>query len=740
MHREASAPVTIKVMPGASTAARVSRGGDLAKRFFDWSLLGMLASGYFAVLGSGQLDLPTAVVMFAALAARAMILAGSVEITIPSKLVSALAILYIVYFPVDYFLLSGEFLPALTHMIFFVAVMKLLTSTTTRDHMYLVVIATLELLAAAILSTDPTFFLFLATFLLSGIGAFAAGEILKASARGRTVVRKVEGEEKVLLGQRQTQAGTVGFSRRLFFLSTTLFVAILVLTGAMFFVLPRTARAALQRFVPERYHLPGFSNEVTLGEIGEIKQSSAPVMHVHSETDQLAGLHWRGSALESFDGKRWFNPSSQDTRIRVENGEVTLDPIPADRPGRSIQYEVELDEIAPDTLLFAGTPQTISIETGGLWLTDVGALRAPRLRVNGLRYAAYSFLEDPFDNRPRRVEPLSSSERAVLLALPPIDRRIYQLAGEWTQGQITPETKARAMEQHLRNDFGYTLQLLPESVADPLANFLFERREGHCEYFASALAVMLRTEGIPARVATGFLGGVYNPMTGYQVIRAADAHSWVEAWIDGRGWVTLDPTPPDPNAAVDGGFSRIAMFLDAANQYWRDWVVGYDFEHQVVLASRMQEASRHLNFSLPEDWFGEWPMLRGLGGWTGGLAVLVMLGAVGFVAGWYGPSVWRELRSQIRLYRAKSGHGNASDATQIYQRMLVLLERRGYTKPSWLTADEFARVLPPGDLHLLVGDMTAAYNEVRFGGRQDVAPRMARLLSRIEDVGKRAHA
>ena len=87
---------------------------------------------------------------------------------------------------------------------------------------------------------------------------------------------------------------------------------------------------------------------------------------------------------------------------------------------------------------------------------------------------------------------------------------------------------------------------LSEPVSDPLAYFLFVRRKGHCEYFASSMAVMLRTLGIPSRVATGFLSGVYNPMTGWQVIRASDAHSWVEAWIPGQGWTTFDPTPSDP--------------------------------------------------------------------------------------------------------------------------------------------------------------------------------------------------
>ena len=98
--------------------------------------------------------------------------------------------------------------------------------------------------------------------------------------------------------------------------------------------------------------------------------------------------------------------------------------------------------------------------------------------------------------------------------------------------------KARVIESRLRREYGYTLELLDERQADPLAHFLFERKKGHCEYFASALAVMLRTQGIPSRVATGFLSGTFNPISGWQVIRASDAHSWVEAWIPERGWIT----------------------------------------------------------------------------------------------------------------------------------------------------------------------------------------------------------
>ena len=129
-----------------------------------------------------------------------------------------------------------------------------------------------------------------------------------------------------------------------------LFSGIAVMTGGLFFVLPRTARAAFQRFVPQRYHLPGFASQIALGQIGELKQNSTPVMHIRAYDQRPLGpLRWRGSALTTFDGRRWFNPPVREQRLRVDDGRIILPPIPVNRPGRSIGYEVELSEIAPDT-------------------------------------------------------------------------------------------------------------------------------------------------------------------------------------------------------------------------------------------------------------------------------------------------------------------------------------------------------------------------------------------------------
>src|SRR5580658_1733598 len=263
------------------TPAAPSAPPRVVDRFFEFSLLGMLAAGYFAVVGSGYLDWPTAALTLMGLSLRVLTVAGVVEFQFSGRLVLALTVLYIGLYPVDYLYVSGVFLKATVHLVCFLAVLKVLTAKTNRDYAYVTMIAVLELLAAAILSASLSFFGFLALFLLFAIAAFTSGEVRRSSQQQRSVVR----------------GGLRAFPRRLGVLAVFLFTGILAMTAALFFVLPRTARAALERFVPARYHLPGFANEVTLGQLGEIKQSSAPVMHVHKlyVGEGRLDVRWRGA-------------------------------------------------------------------------------------------------------------------------------------------------------------------------------------------------------------------------------------------------------------------------------------------------------------------------------------------------------------------------------------------------------------------------------------------------------------
>jgi hypothetical protein len=182
-------------------------------------------------------------------------------------------------------------------------------------------------------------------------------------------------------------------------------------------------------------------------------------------------------------------------------------------------------------------------------------------------------------------------------------------------------------------------------------------------------------------------------------------------------------------------WTRAGLVLDAADQFWQDWVVGYDFERQLALAARMQDSGRQLRFT----WLGDvgdaasgvGTSLRAARAYAVEILILFGMAALAIL---YGPGLLRKLRAELRVRRAQRGEAQASDATLLYERMLRALERRGLQKPPWLTPAEFARVLPSSELAMLVEDLTGAYNQFRFGGRRDAAPRMVRLLRRIETL------
>ena len=690
------------------------------ERFFQFSLWGLVASGYLAVAGSGYLDAPTIALVGAGLLLRALLTAGFVRFTLSPALVTILTLAYIGFFPIDYLFLSRDFINATVHLVFFLAIIKILTSRTNRDYLFTATIAFLELLAAAILSTNSNFFLFLTLYLLFAMAAFTSSEIRRSMQKPHVVAR----------------SGLRRFHPRLAALTAIITFGILGLTGGLFFMLPRTADAAFRHLVSKRFYLPGFSNQVSLGEIGEIKTTSRPVMHVRFDERRVpANLKWRGAALSEFNGKSWFEPSGEVHYLVPTKGRLILerDPHPG-RFGRRISYRVSLNGVDSDVLFFAGTPEIIDyLRQPELLATDNGTLRLGHAPPEGFFYDVFSFLPEPGAATP--YEPLSRRERQRYLQLPiTLDTRIPELAREVAPDWETDLRRARDIEDHLRRHYGYTLELPSHQVADPLANFLFVRRKGHCEYFASAMTMMLRTIGIPARLVTGFQSGIYNPLTDLYVIRASDAHSWVEAWLPERGWITFDPTPPDPNPGSAALLTKLALYADAVETFWQEWVVSYDLGHQATLADRMQQAGRNVSLRWverlldvavnwkprTEAWLSSWGLWASLGLITG--AVLA----------WSGPRLWHVWRLRLRVRSLRRGQPGVGDATLLYQRMLKLLKRRGYQKPPWFTPQEFAASLPAAELGALVIEFTSAYNALRFGGETEAAPQLSALLQRLE--------
>ncbi len=220
---------------------------------------------------------------------------------------------------------------------------------------------------------------------------------------------------------------------------------------------------------------------------------------------------------------------------------------------------------------------------------------------------------------------------------------------------------ARAVAAYLRRNYAYTLTP-GKPRGDPIRWFLFVSRKGHCEYFATAMVFLLRAAGIPARVVGGYAGGEWNPLGGYFLLRERDAHTWVEVFVSGRGWLPFDPTPEAGGGVRTPSFSRLRLLWDYLQFKWYYWVVEYDFLKQRRIFRGLGNRARALSrSSLPR------PDLRNL---PGILALLL------------GLFLFRGL-----IVRLRKG------PERPVERLLILLERAGYPRlPAETLREYFERV------------------------------------------------
>jgi len=694
------------------------------ERLFQFALLGLVASGYMAIAGSGYVDAPTVALAGIGLIWRAAIISGAQRLQVPERVVTIATIAYMVFAPVDYFFLAKTWIAATVHVVFFVASIKTLTARTSRDYLFVSAVAFIELLAAALFSSSGAFFVCLSLYLLCGVAARASSEVYR-SGEGETLVAPVSRSRGPL---------------RIAVIAGVMTGGILVLTAGLFFILPRTANAALHLLASNRYHLTGFSNDVMLGEVGELKSDSRPVMHVKplsingiaAPTALPLNAKWRGLALERFDGHRWStDPASFRPVLEREAGLIRVaDEWQRRRRGPRALYRVEIQNVDADALFAAGIPEYLNIGPARISKAPSGAIRFGFVPSETLRYEVYSFIgPEVGPPEPRRVR-LTVTEREQNLLLPPLDPRIAELARQMTRGASDDLERARDIETRLRHDYAYSLDLPSTEVRDPVSSFLFVRKKGYCEYFASAMTVMLRDLGIPARLVNGFQSGIVNPYSGTVVIRASDAHTWVEAFLPETGWTVFDPTPGGA-PAQQSLWTMLTLYMDAADTFWQDWVLSYDLGRQISLASRLENEAREFRTNgwfLNPQWIvsagenaGRWIYERG--------RLLSELFGAGLLL-WFGV---RQLRRWQPGRAARQGRAAPTDATLFYSRMLVLMKRRGFQKPAWFTPQEFANSVPPAAGADLTG-FTDAYYAVRFGGDREAARKMLEELDKLTHV------
>jgi protein-glutamine gamma-glutamyltransferase len=729
------------------------------KRHFEISLYFLLLTGVLTLVSTGKLDLVSILVPPAALLFKGYRWWRGMGPELSNRVGGWITIAYFIFFPFDLWIISRALaadtqnpglygaLLATIHLMLFAIIVRLYSASKTRDYLFLTLMAFTSMLASAILTVDTGFLAFFLLFMALAVSTFVGLEMWR-SAQG-AVAQPIESGTRAAHRLHNALGAT----------SAAIAFGSLAVGAVIFLLLPRFTGGYMSGLNLQPTLISGFSDDVELGEIGQIKKSSEVVMRVTVDGghDAAHGVHWRGIALTTFDGRRWYNgPHDPKTVQRASDAwfHLNMSEVAKRRPGRTIHYTILLEPIASTALFFVNQADAVrgrfNGEGGSSFMSQQGSYLLedptdsvfnPYHNFSRMQYEARSVVPAPPVAGLRAAgSDYSESMRETYLQLPKLDPRIPDLAKQITGRADNPYDKARAMESYLRSHYGYTLDLSGTPPPDPLAYFLFQKRAGHCEYFASAMTVMLRSAGIPARIVNGFLAGEYNDVGGDFIVRASDAHSWVEVFFPTYGWLTFDPTPPATETSP-GTFARLARYWDWFQLQWSEWIINYDFVHQVTLAQNLQRVSRDWAEQLRKtfadarrvatDQLEIW-QTRALHTAAFLPASFAFLSALCIFVLLLQPKIRQRLMTLWHLRVSVSATMTPHLATIQYNEMLRLLSRCGIRKPPEQTPLEFAASLPDGNLAEPVHELTAMYHAARFGGQASDPRRASSLLTLIQ--------
>jgi len=741
------------------------------QRYFEISLFLLVATGVLSIVSTGKLDIVSVLIPSVALIYKGIRMQRGRGPEITPRAATGLVLAYFLFFPLDLWVLSrglseGAPNPPLyaallssIHLILFATLVRLYSARSNRDYAFLAVLAVASMLVSAILTVETGFLIALAIFLVLSVSTFVALEIRRSSAGA------------VSPPFEPGSATARQLNRALAFTSLLVAASVLTVGIVLFFLIPRFTTGYLGSLSLQPGLLTGFSDNVALGQIGEIKKNPAVVMRIRIDGDpaRASDMHWRGIVLMNFTGNSWTTPQQDQTEIEPNvGGEYLFGPPP--RPGdrfNSMHYTVLMEPIATDAIFVAPPVQSVTgkfgldgvpahhptdaksfllpagaaLSRGYLFIDRTGSLFNPTRNNSKIRYegTARMSLATPADLRAASTD-FPREIREDYLQLPSkIDPRIKKLAMDVTARQTNDYDRAAEIRRYLIGHYSYTLDLTGPTGRnpDPLGYFLFSSHAGHCEYFATAMTVMLRSIDVPARYVTGFLPGEYNDVGGDYIIRGSDAHAWVEVFFNGYGWITFDPTPPSNEQR--GLLSRFGLYWDWFQLTWNEWFINYDFSHQLALGKNVHDSTRNWNDHMRAFYHSEQQRVlhrileldrrtEGSRYFLPGVLVCLLVALFCLRGGWmvrFAVARWR--------LRTRGGNVTASLASLEYSEMLRLLEKRGWTKPDSQTPREFAATIPASNISVLVAQLTELYHSARFGSQPAPAEQMSSLLRTIRD-------
>lgn len=511
-------------------------------------------------------------------------------------------------------------------------------------------------------------------------------------------------------------------------------IPVFLFTALLFITFPRVGLSLLLLEPSRPTRMVGFSDQVDLGRIGSLHSDPAIAMRLTyaslpADPPPRIAVYLRGTAFDRYQDRSWKR--TQSFRNTVESfGNVfaltrypntyidpslLIDLEPIDPPVLFLPERAVGLELIPVAAQVAG-PQP-AVQYG-----PEGEVRYARL--DDRRGARYRVFLDPA--APARPAPLSPEDRDRYLDLPPdFSDKIADLARSWAAPETQPERIALRIQNRLRHDYTYDLDGPSGKSSDPLEHFLFVSKRGHCEFYSTAMALMLRTLGIPTRNVTGFAGATYNRFGKFYAVRQGDAHSWVEVWFEPTGWQRFDPTPAAAPPALTRWSRWVAAMRDvveATAQRWNKHVERYDLHQQMELFSGLRHKVSTLRGTVQRSW------IDARAAWLLAIPVLAWI-ALRFRRRQKTPQGRSQERSDPRV----------DEIVRLYRLLEHHLEHLGLGRPQGTPPLTHARAIValghPVAPELL--ELTKIYVEVRFGGApfgRDRAAEYARRVAKVRRV------
>jgi transglutaminase-like putative cysteine protease len=453
----------------------------------------------------------------------------------PSWAIGMFSVLTLIVFLFDS-IVSGDLFLAVAHLTITFQAIKSFDLKEPWDHIQVYFMSLLQLIIASELTYSFAFGVVFVLFMITLVTAMVLSHFIK-----------------------EGQIGIVSIKKPVFMIS----VLTIVITSLFFIALPRTVYKFLGKSHTKGIKTAGFSERVDFGSFGTVKLDPTVIMRIEMGMAIDVPLYWRGQSLDYFDGMAWKSSVSERARITRVDDEFTFSPY--DRSS-AIEQKIYLEPIDSDIVFGLADIKGLKADTFSVVKDSEKGIYFPRKASRRTQYTVYSIIGDDYPGTGHRR----------YLQLPSGMERIINLAGSVTSTGGTEHHKALLIEQYLKSNYTYSLSTTPPPKGkSPIEDFIFGSKKGYCEHYATSMAIMLRGVGIQSRVVTGFIGGEKNMYGGYLIVRQSDAHSWVEALIDGK-WRRFDPTP----AAPVNHQPVIALFLDSVRMAWTQYVIGFSYVEQ----------------------------------------------------------------------------------------------------------------------------------------------------------------